>query len=196
MSTKGLVVLVPYKAGQEFYSDYEDDYEYGNEDDEENEEFLETNKDDENDEDDEKFLEADEDENLAYLPVYVETEDEDLALMSVAYEACQCRYVTFSSSDKTAQEWEDRGYPGTVENPGVDLPPSYEAFEIPEPGDCFCCASMEDYEVVTPEEMIKRLKISKADYILVYLEDDDDLWEQFNNWCVKFLNYSIFRPHK
>lgn len=184
MSKNGLIVLIPYKTGQEFYSEY--DYENG--DDEENEDFLETN------EDDEDFLEADEDENLAYLPVYVETEDQDLALMAVAYEACQCRYVTFSSSIATAQEWEDRGYPGIVEKPGVDLPVSDEAFEIPEPGDCFCCASMEDYEVITPEEMIKRLKISKANYILVYLEDDDDLWESFNDWCVKFLNYSIFLP--
>lgn len=197
MSTKGLVVLVPYKSGQDFYEDFYEyeyyDYDYGNEDNEENEEFLETNKDDENDEDDEKFLEAYEDE-IAYLPVYVETEDEDLALMSVAYDACQYGYVTFPSSGVTAQEWEDRGYPGTVKNPLLDLPPSYEAFEIPDPGDCFCCASMGDYEVITPEEMIKRLKISKADYIPVYLEDDDHLWEQFNNWCVKFLNYSIFLP--
>lgn len=73
----------------------------------------------------------------------------------------------------------------------MDLPPSHEAFEIPEPGDCFCCASLEDYEVLAPVEMVERLKVSKKDYILIYLGNDDSLWQEFNNWCVEFLNYSI-----
>lgn len=37
MSKNGLIVLVPYKTGQEFYSEYEYDYENG--DDEENQEL-------------------------------------------------------------------------------------------------------------------------------------------------------------
>ncbi|BAT56672.1 hypothetical protein NOS3756_56840 (plasmid) [Nostoc sp. NIES-3756] len=181
MSKNGLIVLVPYSAGQDFYADSDDEYEYEYESDDENVD----------EEEDDDFSEADAEDNLAYLPVYVETEDEDLALMAVAYAACQCKYVTFSSSLTTAEEWKDRGYAGTVENPGVDLPPSFEAFEIPEPGDGFCCASLDDYEVITPVQMVERLEFSKDDYILVYLAKDDSLWQPFNDWCVKFLNYSI-----
>ncbi len=46
----GLIILVPYDAGQEFYSSHTGE--------------------------------------VAYLPVYVETKDENLALMAVANQAC------------------------------------------------------------------------------------------------------------
>ncbi|YAF99225.1 MAG: hypothetical protein AB3A66_27530 (plasmid) [Nodularia sp. CChRGM 3473] len=150
----GLIVLVPYAAGQEFYSSYTDEE--------------------------------------AYLPVYVETKDEDLALMAVANIACQSIYVTFSSSSETEQEWENQKYPGTARQPGIDLPCTYQAYEIPDPGDCFCCASMEDFEVITPEEFLTRIQSSPDDYILSFLENEDDIWHEFDNWCIKFLNYSLF----
>jgi hypothetical protein len=175
MSNNGLIVLIPYSTGQDFYPEYEY-YNESQDDEEENEEIAE----------------VDEDDNLAYLPVFVETKDKDLALMAVAKEVSIGSYVACPSV--TEQEWENEGYPGTLKNPGVDLPSTYEAFEIPEPGDCFCCAGMSDYEVITPKEMVKRLKVSKQGYLLSYIEDDDDLWEQFNNWCVEVLNYSIFLP--
>ncbi|MFS0518897.1 hypothetical protein ACEYW6_29965 [Nostoc sp. UIC 10607] len=150
----GLIILVPYDAGQEFYSSHTDE--------------------------------------VAYLPVYVETKDENLALMAVANKACQSIYVTFSSSSETKQEWKKRKYPGTARKPGLDLPSSYQAYEIPDPGDCFCCASLEDYEVLTVEEFLKRIQSSPDDYVISFLEDNDDLWHEFDHWCVKFLNYSLF----
>ncbi len=168
MSKNGLIVLVPYSSGQEFYVEY--DYE-------------DENKEDDGVEEDNEIMEA-------YLPVYVETEDKNLALMAVA--CSSCRYVAFSSSFETAQQWEALGYPGSLENPGIDLPHTYEAFEIPEPGDCFCCASMEDYEVIAPQEMLKRIQSSPDGYILSALEEDDDLWQQFNDWCIEVLNYSLY----
>lgn len=70
--------------------------------------------------------------------------------MAVANKACKSIYVTFSSSE-TEQEWEKSKYLGTPRKPGLDLPSSYQAYEIPDPGDCFCCASLEDYEVLTAE---------------------------------------------
>lgn len=172
MSNNGLIVLVPYSSGQEFY------FEYGYE-----EEMEEENEENDGAEADDEIMEA-------YLPVYVETEDKNLALMAVACEVG--KYVAFSSSFETAQQWEANGYPGTVENPGIDLPRTCEAFEIPEPGDCFCCASMEDYEVIAPPEMLKRIQGSPDGYILSALEDDDDLWQQFNDWCIKVLSYSLY----
>lgn len=103
MSNNGLIVLVPYSAGQDFYPEYED--------------YDES-------EDDEEIVEVSEDDNLAYLPVYVDTEDKDLALMAVANEASSGSYVACSSV--TEQEWEIKGYPGTLKNPGVDLPSTHE----------------------------------------------------------------------
>lgn len=120
---KGLIVLVPYNAGQEFYPDYgyDDDYydqdeveEEGEED--EQEDNLDesstaiTEDEDESDDDyDEEESDNDSDKSYnsseAYLPVYVETDDEDMALMAVAYAACvdYC-YVAFPSDGRTAQE--------------------------------------------------------------------------------------------
>lgn len=49
---------------------------------------------------------------VAYLPVYVETKNESLALMAVASQACKSIYVTFSSLSETKQEWEKRKYLG------------------------------------------------------------------------------------
>ncbi|WP_414544803.1 hypothetical protein [Nostoc sp. CCY0012] len=156
----GLIVLVPYDAGQEFYSSYRDEE--------------------------------------VYLPVYVATNDKDLALMAVAHLACQSVYVTFSSSDETQKEWKKRKYPGTARKPKLDLPRTYKAYEIPEPGDCFCCAGMKDFEVMAPEQFLKRLQTSPNDFVLSLLKDEDederenDIWQEFDNWCVKFFNYSLF----
>ncbi|NES24919.1 MAG: hypothetical protein F6K41_39925, partial [Symploca sp. SIO3E6] len=125
--------------------------------------------------------------------VYVETEDKDLALMAVAYQACvKYRYVTFSSSYETAGEWEERGYPGTLEAPGIDLPSTEEAFTIPEPGDCFCSAALSDYEVITPEKMLEKLERYPQEFVLTLLNDDESLWQQFDDWSVRIFNYSLF----
>ncbi|NES20034.1 MAG: hypothetical protein F6K41_14160, partial [Symploca sp. SIO3E6] len=102
----GLIILVPYSTGQEFYRDEfdsDEDDEFDSDEDDE----LDSDEDDEIDSDEDDEFDPDED---AYLPVYVETEDKDLALMAVAYQACvKYRYVTFSSSYETAGEWEERG---------------------------------------------------------------------------------------
>lgn len=166
----GLIILVPYSSGQEFYTELE----------------LEFGEDDE--------IELDEEEGLiAYLPVYVETEDENLGLMAVAYEACvKYTYVACPSSWQTAQEWEERGYPGTIEAPGVDLPSTEEAFEIPEPGDCFCCGSLSDYKVMTKKKMLEQLKRDPQQFVINFLDDDHSLWQQFDDWSVRILKYSLF----
>jgi hypothetical protein len=169
----GLIVLVPYSSGQEFYSDV--DVEWG--------ELPEEDDD----------IESDEVEELiAYLPVYVETEDEALGLMAVAYAACvNYRYVACPSNWQTDQEWQERGYPGTLEAPGVDLPNTEEAFEIPEPGDCFCCGSLSDYEVITPQQMVEQLKQNPQQFVMTFLDDDESLWQQFDDWSVRILNYPL-----
>lgn len=92
---------------------------------------------------------------------------------------------------RTAQEWQERGYSGTLKSPGVELPPIEAAFEIPEPGDCFCCGSLKDYQVRTLEDMKEWLEISTSRYILSPLEDDEELWQQFNNWSTRILNHKI-----
>jgi hypothetical protein len=153
-SVDGLIVLVPYEWGQEFYG-----------------------------------------EDPAYLPVHVATQDETLALMAVAYETCvNYRYVTFSSVWETEQSWQTRQYPGTLQEPGIELPAAVEAYEIPEPGDCFCCASLEEYEVLSPDEMIERLQSAPEDFILaemIHSNEYDNLWQQFNQWAEQYLEVSI-----
>lgn len=94
--------------------------------------------------------------------------------MAVANQACKSIYVTFSSLSETKQEWEKRKYLGTQRKPGLDLPSFYQAYEIPDPRDCFCCASLEDYEVLTVEEFLKRIQSSPNDYVLSFLEDDTE----------------------
>ena len=181
----GLIVLIPYTAGQEFYSDkneYEDEAAEENESEEEQEESNE-------EEDD---LDSSEQDIEAYLPVYVQTENEDVALMAVAYAACVgYKYVACPEGWRSQQEWEERCYPGTLNSPGVELPPTEEAFEIPEPGDCFCCASLEDYEVYSLANFQEHLEISKIGYLMPGIDDDERLWQQFNDWCVRVLNYQL-----
>jgi hypothetical protein len=173
----GLIVLVPYTGGQDFYQEYEDD----------NQDY------EEDDEDEEETELSSEDELIAYLPVYVETEETNLALMAVAYEACvKYSYVGSPSSDITIQEWEDKDFPGSLEAPGIELPSTEEAFEIPEPGDCFCCGSLSDYEVITLKEMLEQLKADPARFIPTFLDDDESLWQQFDDWSVRLLNYHLF----
>lgn len=165
---KGLIVLLPYSPGQEFHVRNLDDKLYKNK--------LENKKD-----------------NSAFLPVYVDTQNEQLALIAVAYEACVNNlYVACPSSEETREQWKDLGYPGTLQNPGVDLPTTEEAFEIPEAGDGFCCASLENYRVVTTVEMLKLVQSSPNDFIPEFLEENDNLWEQFNDWCIEVLNYSLY----
>ncbi|MEH1796910.1 hypothetical protein [Nostoc sp.] len=54
------------------------------------------------------------------------------------------------------------------------MPSSYQAYKIPDPGDCFCCASLEDYEVLTTvEEFLKRIQSSPDDYVISFLEEQD-----------------------
>lgn len=181
----GLIVLIPYTAGQEFYSD---EYEYADEAAEENE--YEEEQEEYNEEEDD--LDSSEQDIDTYLPVYVQTENEDIALMAVAYAACiECRYVACPEDWRSQQEWKERGYPGTLNSPGVKLPPTEEAFEIPEPGDCFCCASIEDYEVYSLANFKQHLEISKIGYLMPGLDDDETLWQQFNDWCVRVLNYQL-----
>ena len=150
----GLVVLVPYDCGQEFYTVGES--------------------------------------NETYLPVYVETDDENLALMAVAYAACvhYC-YVACPEVSRTAQEWEERSYPGTLKSPKVKLPRTQPAFTIPEPGDCFCCGSLEDYLVSSKEGFRNSLKISSVGYFMGMMKDDEDLWQEFNDWCILILGYQL-----
>lgn len=88
---KGLIVLVPYKAGQEFYPDYGcDDYYDGDEVEEEDEQednldesstAITKDEDEKDGEYDEEAEDNDSDKSYgsseAYLPVYVETDDED-----------------------------------------------------------------------------------------------------------------------
>lgn len=174
MTMNGLIVLVPYTGGQDFYPEAEYEFEESEGEDDE--------------------VESDEEEELiAYLPVYVETEDEDLALMAVAYEAwANYKYVASPSTWHTAHEWEERGYPGTLEAPGVDLPSTEEAFEIPEPGDCFCCGSLSDYEVMTPKEMLEQLREDPQHFVMTFLDEDESLWKQFDDWSIRILNYPLF----
>lgn len=112
--------------------------------------------------------------------------------MAVACAACvDYRYVAFPSSGRTTQEWEDRGYSGTLKSPGVELPSTEVAFTIPEPGDCFCCGDMSDYEVYTLESFREYLEINKRGFIMDVLEDDENLWEEFNDWSVRILDYRL-----
>ena len=202
----GLIVLVPYTGGQDFYTETDEDenyYEYENEvaKQDEYEQEQGSNLSDNDDvitkEEDEYEKENDnfDDSNEvieAYLPVYVETESEDLALMAVAYAACvKGRYVACPANWRAKQEWEERNYPGTLNSPGVELPHTEEAFEIPEPGDCFCCASLEDYEVYSLKDFREMLEMSKTGYLMSVMEDDEDLWQQFDEWCVRILNYHL-----
>lgn len=198
----GLIVLVPYSSGQEFYPEI-DEYEW-------NDEAVEENEDEEEQgysiaESGSEMIEQDEykqEEDLsnldqvsdeACLPVYVQTEDEDLALMAVAHAACaKYRYVAFPADWRAEQEWQERNYPGTLKFPGVKLPPTEEAFEIPEPGDCFCCASLEDYEIYSLENFRELLEISQTGYLMSsIMEDDKELWQQFDDWGVRVLNYQL-----
>lgn len=165
---KGLIVLVPYSPGKKFNA--KNVY---------NKLFT-------------KQLDNKKD-SFAFLPIYVDTKNKRLALMSVAYEACiNYRYVACPSSEDTAEEWVYLGYPGTLNNPGVDLPTTEEAFEIPESGKSFCCASLQDYRVIDKSEMLKLVQSSPNDFIPEFLEENDNLWEQFNDWCVEVLNYSLY----
>ncbi|MEQ9238033.1 hypothetical protein [Coleofasciculus sp. E2-BRE-01] len=67
-----------------------------------------------------------------------------------------------------------------------------EAFEIPEPGDCFCCGSLSDYEVITPQQMVEQLKQNPQQFVMTFLDDDESLWQQFDDWSVRILNYPLF----
>lgn len=199
---KGLIVLVPYNGGQEFYPEYgyDDDYYDGDQVDEEDEQedgLDESSKASSEDRDDE---DEDEDDNSnesyesseAYLPVYVETDDEDLALMAIAYAACvEHLYVAFPADSRAAYEWKERGYPGTLKSPGVELPSTEAKFTIPEPGDCFCCGDMNDYEVYTLESFRQYLEIDKRGFIMNVLEDNEDLWKEFNDWSIRILDYRL-----
>jgi hypothetical protein len=158
----GLVVLIPYGSGQDFYEEWDD-------------------------------FEA----PTSYLPIFVGTPEQDLALMAAAYAACvDYRYVAFPSSSKTSQEWEIQGYSGTLEEPEVELPNTEEAFEILDPGDCFCCASLEDYLVISIEEMLEQIQNSPYDFISSKIfpseEDRRRMWLEFNDWSIRNLNDSIF----
>ncbi|MEP0870882.1 hypothetical protein NDA01_13825 [Trichocoleus desertorum AS-A10] len=159
----GLVVLIPYTTGQDFYGEWDDGCEA----------------------------------TTSYLPIFIETLEKDSALMTAAYAACvDYRYVAFPSSNKTSQEWEIQGYSGTLEEPAVELPNSEEAFEILDPGDCFCCASLEDYLVISIEEMLEQVQNSPYDFISSQIfpseEDRRRMWIEFNDWSIRKLSDSIF----
>ena len=137
--------------------------------------------------------------DVAYLPVYVATQDHDLALMAVAYEACMnYRYVAFPSSRETEEIWQERGYPGTLQEPGIDLPDAEEAYQIPEPGDCFCCGNLDTYEVLSLPNMIQRLQADLDDFMLQTIIDskDDPLWQELNQWIEKYLGDLSLAEHQ
>ena len=98
---------------------------------------------------------------------------------------------SFSVHLETAQEWEEIEYSGTPKSPVVERDSTEAALTIPEPGDCFCCGSLKDYTVYSLEEFRKSLKISEDGYILWALEKDEDLWDHFNNWSTRILNYEL-----
>lgn len=69
-----------------------------------------------------------------------------------------------------------------------------EAFDIPDPGDCICYAPEDEYEVVTIEQMIESLELSTDEYILPEfydMGDGDEMWKQFQDWCKRILNYEL-----
>lgn len=69
-----------------------------------------------------------------------------------------------------------------------------EAFEIPDPGDCFCYADRDEYEVLTIEQMIDSLESDSSEYILPVFDntqDSDEMWTQFQDWCKRRLNYQL-----
>lgn len=128
--------------------------------------------------------------DIAYLPIYVATQDQNLALMAVAHEACgNYRYVAFPSSRETKKIWRKRGYSGTLQKPGIDLPDTEEAYQIPEPGDCFCCGDLDTYEVLSPAILLQRLQTDPDDFMLQTIIDskDDPLLQEFTQWIEKYL---------
>lgn len=130
-------------------------------------------------------------ENVVYLPVYVATQDNDLALAAVAYEACvNYRYVTFSLADDTEEVWYHWNFPGTLREPGIELPNTEEAYQIPKLGERFCCASLERFKVLQPEAMVQRLRAAPEDFMLqtmINSEDKNDpLRQAFEQWIEKY----------
>jgi hypothetical protein len=47
-------------------------------------------------------------------------------------------------------------------------------------------------EVITPSEMLRMIQDDPDDYIVSGLENDENLWEQFNDWCIEVLDCSLF----
>lgn len=50
---------------------------------------------------------------------------------------------------------------------------------------------MNDYEVYTLESFREYLKIDKHGFIMDVLEDNENLWQEFNNWSIRNLDYRI-----
>ncbi|RUT05058.1 hypothetical protein DSM106972_038790 [Dulcicalothrix desertica PCC 7102] len=102
---------------------------------------------------------------FAYLPVFVDTDRTIIALRAVSNE-----------------------------NISGSKPLVEEAFEIPDPGDCFCYANQDEYDVLTIEQMIDSLESNTSQYILPVFDDmgdSDDMWKQFKDWCKRRLNYKL-----
>uniref|UniRef100_B8HYX2 Uncharacterized protein n=1 Tax=Cyanothece sp. (strain PCC 7425 / ATCC 29141) TaxID=395961 RepID=B8HYX2_CYAP4 len=180
----GLIVLVPYSGGQDFYGE-PNTYLYDSDEDE-----IDENGQDGDEEEFDKNDEDGDENKIAYLPIYVATEDEDLALMAVAYNACvSCNYVAQPSTRETEEAWQWRNYPGTLESPGVELPFTEEAYIIPEPGDCFCCGSLDDYLVLSLDAMAEDLQESPGDFVLKSSPffDSKSIQEEFNYWIEKYI---------
>jgi hypothetical protein len=173
MNRNGLILLIPYCAGKDFY-ELPDWY------DEENEDYNFK---------DEYPLEGRHQDNYAYLPVYVETKDKDLAMMA-GYQAC-IQYIENPPLKKLKKEWKERSYSGTPNKPLVEIP----AIQVPYESDFkkqLCCASMKDWKIETPEEMIKNLNAGDVYYILCCEALYDDFYEQLNDWSVKIFNLALY----
>jgi hypothetical protein len=171
-NVNGLILLIPYCGGKNFY-ELPDWY------DEEDEDYNFK---------DEYPLEGRHKDNYANLPVYIETTDQDLAMMA-GYQAC-IQYIENPPLAKLKKEWKERGYSGTPDKPKVEIP------VIKVPYDSYfkkylCCSSMKDWKIYTPEEMIQNLRENDTYYILCCDACYDDLYEQLKDWVFKLFNLSL-----
>lgn len=169
----GLVVLIPYTCGRDFYK-LPDWY------DEEDKDCNFT---------DEYPLAARHEDELAYLPIYVETTDNNIAFMA-AYQAC-LEYIEHLPLAKIRKEWKERGYSGTPTKPKVKLPATHVPYRIYMFKQCTCCASMKDWKIITPEKMIESLKKEDTHYILPCDTFYGFYHEQLNTWSEKLFKLTI-----
>lgn len=174
MSNEAFIVLIPYYNTEDFYEFYRNLKSQNDEDDYEDEENN-----------DGEIIYK---ENWFHLPINVETTDEKIALMAVAYDiGVNHKYFTHPSS-RLDLDWQEMGYPGTLKNPSVELP-STNAPVFTSDFLVLSCADMTDWKVITPEEMINRLKQQEELFVLDFgWEPDDELWDKFDDWSLKFLN--------